>query len=451
MHRTTILLSYSLIGLLLNSCQEKALMDKNPDDSKITLTNLTQAQALLDATSIINQAPSLGEISADDYYLAAGTTSDLGTVEINASTWQADLFENKGNSKDWNTPYTQVYYANSILDAWGRIAQTGANEQADNVYGSALFTRAYAFFNIAALFAPVYDNNNAASTAGIPLRLEADIETRSTRATLQETIEQIITDCTNASPLLPAQPDPARKTRASQPAVYALMARLHLYIGNYDKAYLYADSCLQRMPALTNYRDSSLWALTGKRPNYAEIIYESSLLNTAEIMKRFVVDSNLVRLYEKDDLRTSLYFTGSLPTPNRSWFSPLSWFCGLSVDEMYLVRAEAAARTGYTREAMNDLNALRASRWRNGNYIPLATTDKEEAIHLILLERRKELVYRGIRWLDLKRFNKLEINTTLLRTVDSKPPYTLPPGDKRYVLPIPPDVIKETGMEQNPR
>ena len=69
---------------------------------------------------------------------------------------------------------------------------------------------------------------------------------------------------------------------------------------------------------------------------------------------------------------------------------------------------------------------------------------------LILLERRKELLMRGLRWMDLKRLNMEGAAITLTRTVNGQV-YTLPPNDLRYALPIPEDVIAISGMQQNPR
>jgi hypothetical protein len=68
-----------------------------------------------------------------------------------------------------------------------------------------------------------------------------------------------------------------------------------------------------------------------------------------------------------------------------------------------------------------------------------------------LLERRKELCFRGLRWQDLRRLNKEpEYAKTLTRKIDGIT-YTLPPNDPKYVFPIPPNVIALSGMQQNPR
>jgi len=73
------------------------------------------------------------------------------------------------------------------------------------------------------------------------------------------------------------------------------------------------------------------------------------------------------------------------------------------------------------------------------------------ALEVILRERRKELIFRGLRWYDLKRLNlSAATSTTLSRTVAGQT-YSLLPNSNAYVFPIPLDVIERGGLEQNPR
>jgi hypothetical protein len=67
-----------------------------------------------------------------------------------------------------------------------------------------------------------------------------------------------------------------------------------------------------------------------------------------------------------------------------------------------------------------------------------------------LLERRRELLFRGLRFTDLLRLNKEGYQIALLRNLNGQQ-YALPPNSPLYVLPIPPDEIALTGEEQNPR
>ncbi|GAA0881862.1 hypothetical protein GCM10009120_04580 [Sphingobacterium siyangense subsp. cladoniae] len=99
---------------------------------------------------------------------------------------------------------------------------------------------------------------------------------------------------------------------------------------------------------------------------------------------------------------------------------------------------------------MQLLNKLLLHRWKSGKFQVLTAKSDSEALDLILKERRKELLFRGVRWLDLKRLNKEGREISLKRVLGGKE-FVLYPNDLRYALPIPEDVIELSGMQQNPR
>jgi len=69
---------------------------------------------------------------------------------------------------------------------------------------------------------------------------------------------------------------------------------------------------------------------------------------------------------------------------------------------------------------------------------------------LILRERRKELIFRALRWSDLRRLNKeTRYRVTLARTINGVV-HELKYDSDRYTLQISADVINRTGMPQNP-
>jgi starch-binding outer membrane protein, SusD/RagB family len=67
---------------------------------------------------------------------------------------------------------------------------------------------------------------------------------------------------------------------------------------------------------------------------------------------------------------------------------------------------------------------------------------------MILLERRKELLMRGLRWMDIKRLNKENRNLVLKRIAGSQV-FMLLPNDKYYALPLPTDIILNSNLQQN--
>ncbi|MDB5191496.1 MAG: RagB/SusD family nutrient uptake outer membrane protein [Segetibacter sp.] len=125
---------------------------------------------------------------------------------------------------------------------------------------------------------------------------------------------------------------------------------------------------------------------------------------------------------------------------------------GTNVNEVYLISAEAKARTGNLAGALADLNTLLSKRWKTGTYTPFNATTQFDALSLILKERRKELPFTAaLRWSDLRRLNiDSRFSTTLVRVLNGIT-FTLPPNHQKYTLPIPDAEIKLSGIQQNPR
>ncbi|MET0573451.1 MAG: RagB/SusD family nutrient uptake outer membrane protein, partial [Pedobacter agri] len=90
------------------------------------------------------------------------------------------------------------------------------------------------------------------------------------------------------------------------------------------------------------------------------------------------------------------------------------------------------------------------SRFKTGTYRPVVRTDAESALQVVLDERRKELVMRGLRWMDLKRLNAEGANILVSRSFNGQT-VSLLPNDSRYALPIPEDIIQLSGIPQNER
>ena len=117
---------------------------------------------------------------------------------------------------------------------------------------------------------------------------------------------------------------------------------------------------------------------------------------------------------------------------------------------MYLIRAESAARSGHVSAALADLNYLLKNRWM-GNYVPINISDPVLVLEYILKERRKELLFRGLRWQDLRRLNRdSRFAKTLSRVLDGNT-YVLYPNDSRYVFPLDEEELRMTGIQQNIR
>jgi hypothetical protein len=166
------------------------------------------------------------------------------------------------------------------------------------------------------------------------------------------------------------------------------------------------------------------------------------------------ISPGLYNLYDNNDLRKTMLFrtiaNGEVLFRGSYTGSSTGKIVGITTGELYLIAAECYVRTNQIEKAMDKLNELLVTRYTSGTFVPLAITDQRIALDTILKERRKELLFRGLRWADLKRLNRDGANILLSRTVNGQS-YTLPPNDLRYAIAIPEEVIALSGIQQNKR
>jgi len=440
----------------LASCKNDWL-EANPDESVVVPKTLEDFQALLDNTDqTFNnfQACGLAEIASGDFYILYTSWQSLFTTqEKSAYIWGPTTnFYNNESSADWENSYRRILNSNVILNGIRkiRVPSTKQNEW-NNITGSALFFRSFDFFNLAQEYCKSYEQNTAKSELGLPLRLDYDVNIQLQRSTLQQTYEQIILDLKSALPLLGTKP--LFKTRPSKQAVFALLARTYLVMENYSQAKLYTDSALQIQPELMDYSALNSNANYPIQRFNPEVIFHSTFSFGIFNASRLIVEPTFLDSYSEGDYRRKVFFKDNpngTTTYKGSYNSDKNLFGGLATDELYLIRAECNARIGNITTALTDLNHLLKTRW-NLSYKELNADNAEQVLTFILKERRKELVFRGLRWQDLRRLNKdNRFATTLTRTLNNQI-YTLPPNDKKYVFPIDEMELKLSGIQQNDR
>jgi tetratricopeptide (TPR) repeat protein len=440
-----------LFAILFLSC--KKYLDKKSDDTLVIPQSLNDLQGLLDDIDIMNiNTPSIGESSSDDYFITKSTFDTRPSFYQDVYTWTpADYyFQN-----DWSFNYNPVYNANLCIEGLEKIQKTKANElQWNNVRGCAFFFRAYSFLNLCWIYSKAYDSKTYDSDLGIALRLNSDFNIPSVRATVKESYDQVIADAKEAASFL--SDNSQNIMRPSKAAAYGLLARAYLSMREYDSAGKYADMALELKGDLLDYNNTAevnVNAGVPFKPYNTEIVFYAEMNTNIYVHSstKSFIDTVLYSYYSDNDLRKTVFFSPSagyqkykgsyLATSNH-------FFTGLATDELYLIRAECSARSDNTSGALTDLNTLLINRVKTGTFIPVTVNSSQEALTTVLLERRKELTMRGLRWIDIKRLNKEDAGIVLKRIVGDKI-FTLPPNDDRYALPLPADIILNTGMQQN--
>lgn len=434
----------------------KKYLEKKPDQSLVVPSTFSDLQALLDNNTVMNVAISngIGEASADNYYLPYTTYLALTTNwQRNIYIWESEIFFTD-YPNDWSRIYRIINIANTVLEFVDKFEKTIQNQsQWANIKGSALFYRAEAFHRLAINFGKAYDASSASGDLGIPLRLTSDFNEATTRSNLQQTYERITEDLLRAISLLPVTAQ--HVMRPSRAAAHALLSRVYLSMRDYPKAGQFADSCIRiTTNSLVDYSTYSASAPAPIAQFNSEVMFYSigSIRNLGS--SRAKIDSTLYTSYASDDLRKGIFFNsngdGTFGFKGSYDGNTLNHFFGIALDEVYLNRAECYARTGNKDAAIADLNALMIKRWKSSTWVPFSAANANEALAKILVERRKELLMRDLRWMDIKRLNKEGANIILKRILNGQT-FELSPNDNRYALPLPTFVIQSTGMAQNSR
>lgn len=439
-----------LLVISVASC--KKYLNEKSDKSLVQPGTVADLQGVLDHTFMMNErTPGFGEVYADDYFVTQVNYNAFGVIDRDYYNWNVTHYN---FPNDWANAYLAIYNANYCLEKLEDIPVGPQNEQQwQNVKGAAHFYRGYYFLLLSWEFSKAFDATTAEVDLGIVLRLNSDFNQPSRRSSVKASYEQVIQDLMTGIPYLPELPiHPMRPSRAS---CYGALARTYLSMRKYDSAYKYSDLALRIKSDLVDYNSAAVNkdAIVPFQPFNKEIIFYSVQSGTygPTFPPIGSIDTLLTASYEENDLRKFVFFrpfNGYSRFKGNYTATTNKLFSGIATDEMLLTKSECLARLGNTQEALDVLNGLLEQRWKTGTFNSYTAANSTEALKLILAERRKELVMRCLRWIDIKRLNKEGAAITPMRMVDGRT-YTLPPGDSRYALPLPQDIINRTGIEQN--
>lgn len=437
----------SVICTTLASCD--AFLDIEPK-GRVIPTTVDDYELLLNGgNASIHSVSNEGvlALTADDFNIYLQNSVGGGIVinpdnpdfqEFQLYTWGKHRFYNDQVSvQAWNTPYGNLYtynkIINEVMDAPRGIGLSDADKP--RVQAEALYGRALEYFFLVNIFAKAY-GENAATDPAVPIVTKADITQKNlSRASVKEVYDFIINDLEKAIPHLPQRSN--LFIRPNVWAGYALLSRVHLYKGDYEKAAEYASKALEsNIYILVDY--NKITDARQVRSLYQRQQYASRYFGSVMGYLGTLSDSFKNNIDKDKDKRYTLFFTA---TGRKSPF--LYYNASVSVGEMYITRAECYARLGKKDLAITDLNTLRNHRIADN--VDLQPTDFNTDMELLkfcLEERRRELVGSQIRLFDIKRMN-LDPNLaiTITKEYEGKT-YTAEPNSGKLVLPIPASILK---------
>ncbi|MCQ4872031.1 MULTISPECIES: RagB/SusD family nutrient uptake outer membrane protein [Odoribacteraceae] len=479
-----LLVSVSSFLLSCNGYLEEIPQNKQKlsttDDYDQLLNNAYLTKAVL---------PYIDVLTDDMDYIAADRDPRFGNVAdsyLGAFMWDDKIESTLTNGDEtFGTFYNSAYNANVVIDNIDDAIGSVLDEQVvrktrNHIKGEAYALRAFRYFYLVNIYAAPYDPATCAVTPGIPINLETTADDKSyRRESLQKVYEQIVDDLKKAISLMEENSMDLAKSRFSAIAAKALLARVYLYMQEWDLAIELAKDVITTNPALFDlraagenpviYTESRLTEWTEESiPGIGYLSEENTNVlfvnginelymilggNTAQSV--FYPSETLYSSYETGDVRR--YYFMRRNTRNRIRYmknryyqlSYLNFVVQLSseygytrvirTEEMYLILAEAYAhKSDGIGTAVGYLNTLRETKFRtkdfetSGRLHPENFT-QETLLETIWNERRREFCFEEQRWFDLRRTTRPAMTHYGL----VKDPAVLEKDDPRYVLQIP--------------
>jgi len=389
-------------------------------------------------------------------------------------TAQQAATDNSRSERTWYFYYRSINNANQIIVNIDNAA--GPQADRDNIKGQALALRAFSYFNLINFFQQTYKGNE--TKPGVPLYLEPTMEGKP-RGTVQQVYDQIVADLTEAETLLTGK---ARRhiSNINVNVVQGIRARVALQMEDFPTAATYANKARQGYSLMsraqytqgfsTRTNPEWMWGMevnTEQATIYASFfshIDETTggyaALGTQKKITKALYDQIAAGDVRKDVFQGTTGATSRNPVYNQRKFkvpTAGSWaadYLFMRVAEMYLIEAEALARTGKPDEARTVLETMVKARY--ADYA--APQTGQDLINEILLQRRIELWGEGLSLLDIKRL-KTGLNRPTGNGNHGTPNldavvYTMPDQDPRFLMRIPQREINAnesmTEADQNP-
>lgn len=427
----------SALGILaLLSCE--GFLDQKPQKSLLVPSTVEDVRALLDNYNFLMLTPLISWIMSDEWNTSDIDFETFPTWQQHAFTWQREIFDPQERSSDYQTLHSQMFIAHTALGLIDKLGNQNSPEIAA-LKGEALVIRARVLFDLAVLFLPV-PQSRLTDQIKIPVNLTGDVNAPLMAIGTSELISLAKEELEKAFLLLPDRSP--FKTRPDKRVAKGFLARIYLYEQNWEKALESANYVIQggdKLLDLSKLNSSSSYPFS--LFNEETVYYQQMQPTALTIRPSTEIGKDLYGSYLPNDRRRGLFFRLN-PTQGAlfkgSYSGGFQLFTGISLSEMYLTAAEAAIRTGKVSEGLQRLNELGATRY--SAFQPWVGLSQEKALELTMGERRKELVFRGLRWMDMKRINAQNPSFTPSRTLKGQV-YMLE-NEEQYILNIPPYEIE---------
>ena len=371
----------------------------------------------------------------------------------------SDMDYSSNGAGPWSDIYRVIAITNIVINA-DASALTGDPARISHIQGQAHALRALAHFDLLQDYGQHFiTGQGGADALGVPYvkTYKDPAYLEPARATVASNIGDIAADLTTGISLMSDSYNTST-SYMTKAGAYAILARAALYAGSVDPSlYATADSAAKWVIAnsgatpvgasgfvssyVTDNASNSIFELAfsgtdSRGINGIAYILRGTSYGDVRILTGDGANPDLLDIYDTDDVRGGSDVIGTAqgyPTmlgkfPTMNGEDNVTIF---RIEEMHLIAAETSLRAGNAADALTYLNNIPAIRGLGAGYYASATMDN------ILLERRKEFAFEGLRFYDLSRMGMdmplidsfKQLNDDLTGT---PPTY----GSYRYAYPI---------------
>lgn len=461
---------------LLSSC--------NKDLELAPTYQLTTENAFTNLESYNNQLNGVyGSFASGNYYNGfLGPTADILTDNVYETIESLVNYQEVANweyqstngymAAVWLQPYNVVFQANTIINGIDKFKEENPRRY-NRILGQAITARAIAHFDLLKAHANNLDRNSG--DLGVPIKTTTSIE-KPARNTVKEVYDFIYADLTRAITLL-SDVDAPINTSTNRAfldvwAARAAFARVALYARDWQNAIAQATAVINQYPlaSRSNYPaiwndarlDEVVWNIQNNAGDPGSPFPSADVMSFRFDRNTFGAHPSLIALYDQvNDIRFSTFYFLRNTTGGSNNYAVQKFrgkgnasdnlvnFKVFRTSEMYLIRAEANARSGQEAQAVVDLNTLKAARI---NGFVAGVWAGQGLLDEIENERRRELAIEGHRWFDLKRTTRtINRPTTGIGNRNAQVRTSLPANSPKWVWPIPEVEIRANpAIVQNP-
>ncbi|MGM9816210.1 MAG: RagB/SusD family nutrient uptake outer membrane protein [Lepagella sp.] len=406
-----------LLLAVLTSCNDWLDPQSEVDPDRNTL--LKSPEGIEDAFIGIYASMSHKDLygRALTYYIPSILAGHYGMVGTDIEHWLKYPYDIQSNAysqnaiieidRIWSRLYFVIANANSIIE----YTQTADPDEQDGAMrhakGEALAIRAFIHFELLRYFAQPF--TSGADSPAIPY-MDGLTATARPMLTNREIVERIILDLDHALELTADSPD-HDVMRFGHTAILATLARVYLYAGDFDQAYIYANKVLNYHPESISWYDPH--AESEDHLLRSELIFALNISRLNEYAAGWILPGGIGRKNTIMVLTQAgeYYFNETDDIREKLWIVPIGYdrYCNkfdlsstlplmpmIRLSEMAYIAAETASSQA---QGIACLNLVRSHR----NLAPLPDDNSINLIDELAKEYQREFLCEGQLWHFYKR------------------------------------------------